>query len=251
MRRQVSNTADYGSSVLTTSGRTVLISGANRGVGNAIARRLHAAGYQVSAGARDPDALATSLADLDDERLLCHEFDATIGGSDRRWVDDTLARFGSLDVVINNAGLLDTSPLEDLTMDHLDAMLEVNLKAPLRIIQLALPHLRACGTGRVVNMASLSGLRVKGVFAPGYAMTKHAVVALSEATKQAAWDDGVRVVSVCPGFVATDMVADLGEAPESMIQPDDLAEAIATVIALPNTASVAQLNVACRLEPHF
>ena len=237
--------------MLTTNGRTVLISGANRGVGNAITRRLHAGGYRVSAGGRDPEALAASLADLADDRLLCHEFDATVAGSDRRWIDDTAAHFGTIDVVVNNAGLLDTSPLEELSMEGLDEMLEVNLKAPLRIIQLALPHLRASGTGRVVNMASLSGLRVKGVFAPGYAMTKHAVLALSEATKQAAWDDGVRVVSVCPGFVATDMVADLGEPPESMIQPDDLAEAIATVIALPNTASVAQLNVACRLEPHF
>ena len=82
-------------------------------------------------------------------------------------------------------------------------------------------------------------------------MSKHAVLALSEATKQAGWDDGVRVTSVCPGFIATDMTSDFGEDPATMIDASDLAELISTTISLPNTASVAQLNVACRLEPHF
>jgi len=90
-----------------------------------------------------------------------------------------------------------------------------------------------------------------GTFAPGYAMSKHAVLALSEATKQAGWDDGVRVTSVCPGFVATDMTKDFGGDQATMIDAADLAELISTTISLPNTASVAQLNVACRLEPHF
>ena len=90
-----------------------------------------------------------------------------------------------------------------------------------------------------------------GTFAPGYAMSKHAVLALSEATKQAGWDDGVRVTSVCPGFIATDMTSDFGEDSATMIDASDLAELISTTMSLPNTASVAQLNVACRLEPHF
>jgi NAD(P)-dependent dehydrogenase (short-subunit alcohol dehydrogenase family) len=101
-----------------------------------------------------------------------------------------------------------------------------------------------------VNIAPLSGIRVKGTFAPGYAMSKHAAIALTEATKQAGWDDGVRVTAVCPGFIATDMTSVLDEDPSTMIDPDDLAELVSTTISLPNTASVAQLNVACRLEPH-
>ncbi len=128
---------------------------------------------------------------------------------------------------------------------------EVNVKAPLRLIRAALPHLRASGSGRIVNLSSLSGLRVKGSFAPGYAMTKHAVTALTEAVKNIGWDDGIRVTALCPGFINTDMVASFGEDPDTMIQPDDLAELIATVLALPNTASVGQLAVACRLEPGF
>lgn len=227
-----------------------MISGANRGLGRAIARRLHDDGFTVSVGARDLDSLTDVMAGCDEERLLCHRYDALQAASDEAWVNATVSRFGRLDGLVNNAGIVDTASLEELSEDALDAMLAVNVKAPLRMTQLALPHLRTSGSGRVVNIASLSGIRVKGTFAPGYAMSKHAVMALTEATKQAGWDDGVRVTAVCPGYIATDMTADFGEDPTTMIDPDDLAELISTTISLPNTASVAQLNVACRLEPH-
>ena len=228
-----------------------MISGANRGLGNAIARRLLADGYNVSAGGRDVAAVADSFDGPDDDRLLAHAYDATMAASDQAWFDATLERFGAVDVLINNAGVLDTAPFDELTEAGLDSMWNVNVKAPFRLTQIAMPTLRAAGSGRVVNIASLSGLRVAGQFAPGYAMSKHAVMALTESIKQAGWADGVRVTAVCPGFIATDMTADFGEDPTTMIQPDDLAEMIATVVALPNSASVAQLTVACRLEAHF
>jgi len=237
--------------MLDPTDRTIMISGANRGLGNAIAKRLHADGYNVSVGGRDVDTLRASMDDCDSTRLLCHHYDAEAAGTDADWLAATLERFGRLDGIVNNAGIVDTASFDDLTETSLDLMLAVNLKAPFRITQLALPHLRASGTGRVVNIASLSGIRVAGTFAPGYAMSKHAVIALTEATKQAGWSDGVRVTAVCPGFIATDMTADFGEDPTTMIDPDDLAELVSTTISLPNTASVAQLNVACRLEPHL
>ncbi len=228
-----------------------MVSGANRGVGLAIARRLLARGYRVSAGARSVATLRDALGAAQDDRLVLHRYDALEAGSDEAWVGATVEAFGRLDVVVNNAGILDDSSLEDLTMEAMDRLVDVNVKAPLRMTQLCLPHLRASGAGRIVNLASLSGVRVKGTFAPGYAMTKHAVIALGEATKQLAWEDGVRVTAVCPGYVATDMIDQLGHDPDTVIDPDDLAELIATTIALPNTASVAHLDVACRLEPHF
>ncbi len=237
--------------MLDTQGRTFMISGANRGLGKAIARRLFDDGYNVSVGARDVDALTETFADATGDRLLCHRYDANDPTSERAWIDATLERFGGIDGIVNNAGIVDTALLEDLTDEALDDMWAVNVKAPTRMIRYALPSLRASGHGRVVNIASLSGQRVKGTFAPGYAMSKHAVIALSEATKNAAWDDGVRVTAVCPGFIATDMTSDFGEDPATMIDADDLAELISTTMRLPNTASVAQLNVSCRLEPGF
>ena len=119
---------------------------------------------------------------------------------------------------------------------------------PLALTRVALPYLRAAGSGRIVNLASLSGKRVAGDNA-AYPLSKFAVVALSHATRRAGWEDGVRVTALCPGYVATDMVSDVSDPPaEAMIQPADLAELAATVIALPNTASVAEILVSCRFE---
>ena len=241
----------YGRVMLDSTGRTIMISGANRGLGNAIARRLHDDGYNVSVGGRDIDALRRSMDGYDDDRVLCHCYDATQPETGAAWIHATIEQFGSLSGLVNNAGIIDTAELDVLTEESLDAMWAVNVKAPFRMIQLALPHLRTDGSGRVVNIASLAGVRVMGTFAPGYAMSKHAVLALSEATKQAGWEDGIRVTSVCPGFIATDMTKDFGGDQATMIDASDLAELISTTISLPNTASVAQLNVACRLEPHF
>ncbi len=120
---------------------------------------------------------------------------------------------------------------------------------PLRMTRLALPHLKASGAWRFVNVASLSGKRILSTGA-GYAMSKFAVIALSHATRRIAWDDGVRVTALCPGLVATDMTRDWSDfASEDMIDPADLAELAATALALPNNASVAELLVNCRYEP--
>jgi NAD(P)-dependent dehydrogenase (short-subunit alcohol dehydrogenase family) len=227
-----------------------MISGAARGLGNALARRLAADGYNLSCGARDVAALRVAMPGPEG-RVLHHHYDATEAASGDAWLAATVERFGGVDGLINNAGIVDQSGFEELTDDALDAMWEVNVKAPLRLIRAALPHLRASGSGRIVNLSSLSGLRVKGTFAPGYAISKFAMTALTEAVKNVGWDDGIRVTALCPGFINTDMTATFGEDPETMIQPDDLAELVATVLALPNTASVGRLAVACRLEPGF
>jgi NAD(P)-dependent dehydrogenase (short-subunit alcohol dehydrogenase family) len=227
-----------------------MISGANRGFGRALAQHLLDEGYNVSCGVRRPEEAAAALAGPT-ERLIVHRYDATDGASGDGWLAATVERFGGLDVLVNNAGIVDPAPLDELSEASLDRMWLVNVKAPFRLIQAALPHLRAGGAGRVVNLSSLSGLRVKGVFAPGYAMSKHAVTALSEATKNAAWDDGVRITTVHPGFINTDMTAEFDFPAEDMIQPDDLAEVLAIVLRLPNTAQVARLTVACELEPGF
>lgn len=227
-----------------------MISGANRGFGNALARRLHTEGYNVSCGGRDRDRLVDAMGG-DRDRLFFHAYDAAVVGSETAWLDATIAHFGGLDGLVNNAGILDEAGIDELTDDILDDMWAVNVKGPLRLIRAALPHLRAGGSGRIVNVSSLSGLRVKGTFSPGYAITKFAMTALTEAVKNVGWDDGIRVTALCPGFINTDMTADFGEDPTTMIQPDDLAELVTTVLAMPNTASVAQLAVGCRLEPGF
>ena len=136
--------------------------------------------------------------------------------------------------------------VEDEKDTELDRMWAVNVKAPLSMIRTALPHLRRSGAGRIVNMASIAGKAVYNDNA-GYAMTKFAAVALSHATRHAGWDDGVRCTALCPGFVATDMTADVETFPhEQMMEPSDIAEVVLTLLALSNNASIAELAVNCR-----
>ena len=223
----------------------VMLSGANRGMGAAIATRLAADGYRLSLGARRLDALAQVAPDIGPDRVLLNYHEATDFDSARDWVQATVDHFGGIDVLVNNAGIVDRTGLESVEEAVLDEMWAVNVKGPLRLIRQALPHLRRSGSGRVVNMASLSAKRVKGDLIVGYSMTKYALLALSHAIRQIGWDDGVRVTAICPGPVATDM---MDPDDDTITQPEDVADLVATVIALPNTASVSELLIGCRLE---
>ena len=132
-----------------------------------------------------------------------------------------------------------------------NALWAVNALGPLRMIRLTLPHLKACGSGRIVNVVSLSGKRVVND-GTGYAMSKFALMAVNHAARRAAWDEGVRVTALCPGWVNTDMAASAeGISRDEMCQPGDLAELVATAIALPNSAHVAELLVSCSLGEMF
>lgn len=231
--------------MLAPDGRVIMISGANRGIGLAIARTLYDAGFNLSLGARNP----ASLADLTDgwasDQFLTGTYDAQDKGTHKQWVAATVERFGRLDGLVNNAGMMEIISVEDDRDETLNRMWAVNVMAPLSMTRTALPHLRRCGAGRVVNVASIAGKAVFGS-SVGYSMTKFAAVALSHATRHAGWDDGVRCTALCPGYVATDMTANVeSTAMDQMIAPDDLAAVVLTVLNLPNTASIAELVINC------
>ena len=231
--------------MLETKGRVVMISGANRGIGRAIADCLKDKGYLLSLGVRKPE----QLDDLSGDHVLTVRYDAEEPDTATAWMKSTLDRFGKLDGLVNNAGVFITARIEDGVEADFDRLWAVNVKGPLRLIQLALPHLKQAGHGRIINLISLAGKRVPSDNSAGYAMSKHAALALHHATRRIGWDHGVRATAVCPGLVSTDMV-DWSNVPrEEMIQPADLAETIATVMALPDHAVVAELMVNCRLEP--
>ncbi|MFT7594606.1 MAG: NADP-dependent 3-hydroxy acid dehydrogenase YdfG [Paracoccaceae bacterium] len=230
------------------SGRVVMISGASRGIGRAMALSLHAKGYTISAGARDVDALQKSLAAIKGDRLLCATYEATDRTTHAAWVEATVGAFGRIDALVNNAGASNTFSVEEGSEADLDALWASNVKGPLFMTRACLPHLRQSGQGRIINLASLSGKRVRNSNV-AYAMTKFAVMALTHSTRQIGWEDGVRVTALCPSFVDTDLTAEVVKVGRAeMIAPDDLAEVAAMLIALPNTAAIAEVLVNCRLE---
>jgi NAD(P)-dependent dehydrogenase (short-subunit alcohol dehydrogenase family) len=201
---------------------------------------LKQAGYALSLGLRRPDSVP---AELVGPETLVVAYDATDRLGEQRWVDATVARFGRIDVVVNNAGAWLQVGLEDGSDADLDTMLDVNVKAPFRVIRAAWPFLKVSGTGRVVNVASLSGKRVRSLNA-GYQMTKHAMMALTHSVRRLGWDHGIRATALCPGYVNTDMAAQISSIPpEEMTQPEDLARLVTHVIGLPNNAAIAELLV--------
>src|SRR6185295_8898737 len=126
--------------LLSPAGRVVMVSGASRGLGAAIARRLDADGYTLSLGVRDPAAVRRRLELSDSTHVLIERFDATEPATARTWVDSTLARFGRLDGLVNNAGVLKQVTFDEGSEDTLDELWAVNVKGPFRLIRLALPH---------------------------------------------------------------------------------------------------------------
>lgn len=238
---------DERTGLLAPAGRVVMISGANRGFGLAIAKRLHADGYRLSLGARRLDALKDAVASFADERVLQCRFDAAEAASSQAWIDATVSRFGRLDGLVNNAGILRLHALDDFDEAAFDEVLEVNLKAPYRLTVAALPHLRKSGAGRIVNINSRSGLRyVSG--SADYNISKFAGIALNHAPRVEYWNDGIRTTAVCPGPSATEMNADAVAAGRDLTHPATIAAIVSLVIALPNNASVPILPVCSDLE---
>lgn len=238
--------ADGAARSLPPEGRVIMISGASRGIGLAIARRLHDDGYRLSLGVRRPG----DVKDFDAGRVLVHPFDATKPETAEPWLAATIERFGRLDGLINNAGILRAIDLRSGDESVLDEMWAVNVKAPFRLIRLALPHLEKAGNGRIVNVASTDGKRYREGVSVAYTMTKHAVMALSHAARFAGWEHGVRVTALCPGAVDTELVAGVpGVVPSAnRIPPETVADTVSFLLGLPNTASVAELVMNTRLE---
>ncbi len=231
----------------TSEGRVVLVSGANRGIGAEISAHLKASGYRLSLGSRDVAQLEEQHG-ADGDTVLCNHFDAYDPQSAQDWVDNTIARFGRIDALVNNAGLAEKVELTEENDEALDRLWAVNVKAPLRMTRLCLPHLEATGAGRIVNISSLSGKRVRNSFV-GYNMTKFALMGLTHTTRHVAWEKGVRATAICPSFVRTEMSSYTSKvAPEDMIQPETMADLVRTLIELPNNAAIAELLVNCRLE---
>lgn len=228
--------------------KVAMVSGGGRGLGAAIVEALLKDGWSVSLGLRDVAQARRFVAPS--ERLLATHFDANDPASATAWTDATVERFDHIDALVNNAGILRMVDFEQGDEDDLDALWSVNVKAPFRLIRAALPHLRASGQGRVVNIASTDAKRYRTGTSVGYAMTKHALLAMTQAVRHAAWDDGVRATAMCPGAIDTDLIADLpGVTPKAdRMTPETVASIVAFVLSLPNQASVPEIVTNTRLE---
>ena len=134
--------------------------------------------------------------------------------------------------------------------DDLDYLWSVNVKAPFRLIQVALPYLKATGAGRVINIASTDAKRFRPGTSLGYSMTKHSLLAMTQAVRHAGWDEGIRATAICPGAIDTDLIANLPgvTSKADRLTPETVAGIVAFILTLPNQASVPEFIANTRLE---
>ena len=234
----------------TLSGRRALVTGASSGIGEAIARSLAARGARVACLARREDrvtALAQELggvavaADVTDEQAL------------RAATDRAAEELGGLDCVCAVAGAQLMAPFLDGRTEEWRRLVDTNLWGVLMTAHAGLEHLRAAGGGDLVIMGSVAGTRVTGSEGAVYTATKFAVRALAEALRPELREHGIRVLHVAPGWVRTELGADMGDddirtrirarQEEIGLDPSVVGEQVAAAVALQPPAMVHELVV--------
>ncbi|AFP29209.1 SDR family oxidoreductase [Marinobacter sp. BSs20148] len=232
------------------NGKIVIITGASSGLGESTARHLADRGAKLVLAARREDRLKSLTEELEAKgaEVLWQVTDVT----DRKQVESLAAaaknKFGRIDVLINNAGLMPLAPLDALKVDEWEQMIDVNIKGVLYGIAAVLPTMREQHSGHVINLSSVAGHKV---FPGGavYCATKYAVRALSEGLRMEAGDE-IRSTNISPGAIATELTStitdpDAAKAAEELykvaINADSVARAIVFAIEQPHDVDINEI----------
>tara|TARA_B100000700_G_scaffold38386_1_gene38244 strand:+ start:495 stop:1208 length:714 start_codon:yes stop_codon:yes gene_type:complete len=233
--------------------RKILISGASRGIGKAIAIRLLKEGHSISLGVRKKEDLINTSLDPstnNPEKLFVHKYDANVNSSSKEWVESTVKTFKNIDTVIHCAGIFKRTNLifNDYEIKDIENIWKVNVMGPWILTKDAWKYLSMSDSGRIIVLVSMSGKRSKGSFA-SYSMSKFALMSLCQTMRNEGWEHGIRVTAICPGWVNTDMAKDINNFPkEDMTQTKDIANICSTLLELPNSSVPFELALNCQHE---
>jgi NADP-dependent 3-hydroxy acid dehydrogenase YdfG len=235
--------------------RVALVTGASSGIGEATALRLARDGMDVAIAARRGDRLRELAAKIEGagRSAFLLEADLTKESEAQRIVSETEERFGRLDVLVNNAGVMYLEPVDTASLERWRQMFELNVLGLIASTQAALRGMRVRKEGHIINVSSTAG-RQAHPNSGGYAATKFGVVAFSESLRKEVYKDNIRVTVLEPGAVATELrehIADeatrnaLNQWAGSMrqLQPDDIARIIAFCVAQPSHVNINEILV--------
>ena len=185
-------------------GRVVLITGGSRGLGLELARECVARGAAVALTARSSTELAAAVDHLSSlgGKVFTYPADLSQSNQVARAVEATVAHYGRIDVLVNNAGVVQVGPMADMTADDYEASLAVHFWAPYHATEAVVPVMRRQGGGRIVNVSSIGGKVAVPHMAP-YSVGKFALVGYSDACRSELARDGIVVTTVCPGLMRT------------------------------------------------
>jgi len=213
------------------AGQVAVVTGASRGIGLAIARRLGQMGARVSLCARNAANLERAASDLRAAgiQVLALRTDVTRGDEVASLVSETQRTFGPVDILVNNAGIGIFGPFQEQTEADWNAIMDTNLKSVFLVSRAVAPGMIRRKTGHIINIGSLAG---KSAFANGavYCASKWGLLGLTGCMAEELRAHGIRVSAICPGSVATEFSPHAGKVPARMLQPEDVAHAVAALV---------------------
>jgi NAD(P)-dependent dehydrogenase (short-subunit alcohol dehydrogenase family) len=213
-------------------GRVAVVTGGGRGIGKAISLALTSEGCRVAIGDVDGAAAEVAAAELGNGAVGLH-VDVTDRPGFTAFLDEVERRFGPIDVLVNNAGIMSVGPLDEEDDAAVVRMIEINLHAVIHGTKQAMRRMKPRGTGHIVNIASSAGKTGYPHIAT-YSATKHGVVGLSEGARAELRGTGVELSVVMPNFVNTELSAGMGEVPAfKNSSVEDVADAVINALKFP------------------
>ena len=233
--------------------RTILISGANRGIGLKVAHKLLKEGNKVSIGIRNLNSIENGILDpqkWSNDQLIISHYNALDINSAKEWINNTKEKFGSFDSLINCAGIFSKVPFlyKDSEREEILKTMNINFLAIWDLCRLSWEHLVSSQNGRIITLLSMSGKRSKGDLA-AYSSSKFALMGLCQTIRNNGWDKNIRTTVISPSWVNTEMAKNVKSIEKrDMTQPEDISEFCSMILKMPKQSVPFEILVNCNLE---
>jgi NADP-dependent 3-hydroxy acid dehydrogenase YdfG len=237
------------------AGKVALVTGASSGIGEAAALALAAAGASVAVSGRRKERLDDLVRRIEAAggKGLALPGDVSVEADATRSVEDAVARFGRLDILVNSAGVNEAGGVESLPVEQWRRVIDINLMGTIYTCRAAFPHMKAQGGGDIVNISSTAGRRAGWRFA-SYSTSKFGLTGFTESLRQEGGQVGIRVSIVEPGATATEIASSISDPAwraaiehhthkEGAMEPADIVDAIMLVVQLPRRANVTRILI--------
>lgn len=223
----------------------IWVTGASKGIGKAIAEELLREGHKVAVSARDRESLDTiSVITAHSDSLFRVPVDVSSYESVRDAAQLINEKFGSIDVLVNNAGVTRFKPIMETSIDEFDEIIDVNLKGVVYGVKAVLPFMTTAQSGWIINIISVT---VQKIFtnSGAYASSKAGVLALTNVLREEVRDKGIKVTSIIPGATYTDMWPEglRKKYGERMMRPDNIGKMLADILRSPENIMIEEIRV--------
>lgn len=227
--------------------QVAIITGGSSGIGYAVAQAALSEGMRVTISARNKNKLSRALTELrkevkGEDRLVAVPADVSVTAHAEAMVRETIDKWGRVDLLVNNAGVGQWGAIEEISEEDWDRIQAINLKGTFLCTKAVLPVMKRQRSGYIVNISSLAGKQGMGG-ASAYSASKFGVIGFTESLLEEGIAHQIRATAICPGFVATPMVAGASVPPEEMIPPADIGKIIIDLLHLAPVTVIKEIVV--------